>query len=443
MEIDRNATRTGTYWQLESAAYSDASPAEAASGFRQLLGEAVRREVGTDRRLGIQLSGGLDSSAVALLAAQSESASVHALSNRFETVVECDEGDYIRQVRSLMTAPGYERIADERSPLQTFLEWSPRWELPSVVPNLYLIDALSYLAAEHDLTAMLTGLDGDTIVSHGLNGLVDLARAGEWKAFAAEVVALEHRHYSNSDQLYRTYGAPELGGRVRSGHLPSTFTAIKTLRRDGVSRRLFRQAIRAGFSVIGQQAPIEPSLRLLRGETVARLELDSPQASSSSMSELEVQRRRLGAAPYAKGLEMLHTIEAATGVEARHPFFDRRLAEFCLSLPPEAKLRDGWTRRVLRDALADVYPEGIRWRETKADLTPAFLRGFLRQDAALLKHAVGKPIERLGSLVDPAVVRSAVERLINSERAQLDEVYAVWRIATAAIWMEAHDLGLA
>ena len=43
-------------------------------------------------------------------------------------------------------------------------------------------------------------------------------------------------------------------------------------------------------------------------------------------------------------LESADRAAAAHGIEPRYPFFDVSLVEFCLSLPGNHKLRDGWTR---------------------------------------------------------------------------------------------------
>ncbi len=62
--------------------------------------------------------------------------------------------------------------------------------------------------------------------------------------------------------------------------------------------------------------------------------------------------------PY--NFELMDRVAAGCAVEARHPFADKRLVEFCLALPAEQKLRHGWTRYIMREGLAPVLPEAIR-----------------------------------------------------------------------------------
>ena len=55
----------------------------------------------------------------------------------------------------------------------------------------------------------------------------------------------------------------------------------------------------------------------------------------------------------------------AHSVESRHPFLDYRLVEFAVSCPPDFKLRDGWNKSILRDAMKGILPEKVRLRKTK------------------------------------------------------------------------------
>lgn len=59
----------------------------------------------------------------------------------------------------------------------------------------------------------------------------------------------------------------------------------------------------------------------------------------------------------------------AHAVEARLPFLDYRLVEFLASCPLNQKMRDGWTKYVMRSAMKDVLPEKIRLRKSKLGFT--------------------------------------------------------------------------
>jgi asparagine synthase (glutamine-hydrolysing) len=54
-----------------------------------------------------------------------------------------------------------------------------------------------------------------------------------------------------------------------------------------------------------------------------------------------------------------------SGVEIRMPFMDHRLVAYVFKLPLGSKLGNGFTKRILRDAMAGILPESIRLRTTK------------------------------------------------------------------------------
>lgn len=55
----------------------------------------------------------------------------------------------------------------------------------------------------------------------------------------------------------------------------------------------------------------------------------------------------------------------AFAIESRLPFLDYRLVEFALSVPPEFKIKNGWTKNIIREGMKGIIPESIRTRKTK------------------------------------------------------------------------------
>jgi asparagine synthase (glutamine-hydrolysing) len=76
----------------------------------------------------------------------------------------------------------------------------------------------------------------------------------------------------------------------------------------------------------------------------------------------------------------------AHSLEVRHPFLDHRLVSFTINLPVELKIRHGWTKWVLRQAMSEL-PAAIRWRRDKQGfLTPEEL--WLKKDLRALIHSM-------------------------------------------------------
>jgi asparagine synthase (glutamine-hydrolysing) len=125
-------------------------------------------------------------------------------------------------------------------------------------------------------------------------------------------------------------------------------------------------------------------------------------------------------------LAEINHLAAADGMERRHPFYDRRVLEYCLALPPTQKLRHGWTRWVLRTAMAPDMPPAIRWRAGKSDLAPTFERNLLRDAAPRLDAAAAHP--QLSDYLAPGAVAAARAR---------GDATTCWRVLGVAAWFDA------
>ena len=103
-------------------------------------------------------------------------------------------------------------------------------------------------------------------------------------------------------------------------------------------------------------------------------------------------------------------LASACGVEERHPFYDPRVVAYCLALPPEQKLHQGWTRMVLRRSMEGILPDVIRWRTDKADLSPNFYRNLLQMEQASLDRLVTEDLDSLAPYINLDTLHTAHER---------------------------------
>ena len=100
------------------------------------------------------------------------------------------------------------------------------------------------------------------------------------------------------------------------------------------------------------------------------------------------------------------------GVEVRIPLLDHRIIEFAFSLPWTSKVRDGYSKSVLRDAIDAWLPASIVRRKTKIGFAPPiidWMRGPLK--TYLLDETQSSSL-RQSTLVDPAKLRGSVEDLL-------------------------------
>jgi len=123
----------------------------------------------------------------------------------------------------------------------------------------------------------------------------------------------------------------------------------------------------------------------------------------------------------------------AHSVEARLPFLDHRLVELCFSLPAEARIREGRTKAILREALRDQLPEAVVARRDKI--------GFSTPEATWLRNDLGALVaEVLGSrsFADRGYVRPKRLRELARRQAGGDLAHtgALWRCVNLELWLQ-------
>jgi asparagine synthase (glutamine-hydrolysing) len=129
------------------------------------------------------------------------------------------------------------------------------------------------------------------------------------------------------------------------------------------------------------------------------------------------------------GRERYARIAAATGMEARDPFMDRLVIDYCSRLPGRFFLKDGWPKSVLREVAADTLPKEVLWTGRKPHL------GWLYSDAVTRlgtdRGELDLPLlkEQLGSYVDTAALTSAWQEFQgggDSAQIHYAHILAVW-----------------
>jgi asparagine synthase (glutamine-hydrolysing) len=154
----------------------------------------------------------------------------------------------------------------------------------------------------------------------------------------------------------------------------------------------------------------------------------------------QLRHARLLCAPrVSQSFGVLDRAAAAAGIEPRYPFWDKRLVEYCLSLPSDQKLRDGWSRSILRRAMEGLLPASVQWRRDKLDFGPHMVRGLIRHRDMLHRIIYGSG-DGLGDFVDLAEVAAAYERVAaNPAAVDGNDVQTVWRTTMLALWL--HTVG--
>ena len=119
----------------------------------------------------------------------------------------------------------------------------------------------------------------------------------------------------------------------------------------------------------------------------------------------------------------------AHSIEARLPFLDYRVVETALSLPANIKIRDGWSKWVLRKFMSGRMPDEVTWRKNKMGFE-APEKTWLTRHSGTMKEAIA----------ESTVIREVADlRKLDSVWSSLD-YRSRWRLYSVALWEDAFDL---
>jgi asparagine synthase (glutamine-hydrolysing) len=387
------------YWSLEP---QDA-PAEPVEAVRELFLDAVRLQLRSDVPVGTALSGGIDSSAIAVAVAARGIEHQKTISAYFEDA-GFDERPYARAVVETTGAEAH---------WVTFTAAELVQNLPAIVrAQGEPFGSTSIAAGWHvmraakatGLTVMLDGQGGDELfagyrAAYGYR-IADLLARGEVGELRRELAAFWSRHGSSPLAASGVLARP---------FLPAAVGAAGRAR------------------LKGSATLAHPSIRGLD-----RL----PEANGHPFPDR--LRRHLAQTLTRRGLPELLRYEdrnsMAHAIEARVPFLDHRLVEVAYSLDGAQLLARGETKAVLRRALADLLPPRVRERQDKL--------GFVTPEGRFMREALGDlAAETFASrafgergLVDP---RSAQERLRRHRAGDGAAGMELWRALNVELWAQA------
>ncbi len=316
------------------------TPEQAAETLQRLVREAVVARMPATGPVACHLTGGLDSSAITVLAARHirhRGAKVLALTSLVTKGVgpaDLDEKPMIaavldqerdivhRQVEDMLPMPGQAE--------------DPDWP-QSVIggPD----DQMMAAAAAFGADRILSGVGGDEGASYnGANLYASLFRTGRLPTLARELTA---RARSDGLSLRKT-----IRGRLISPLLPAVF-------------RRRRQ--------VGIADPVHGAVRYLAA--AIRQEVERRRMAPALHSNKPADRARAFSNHHIPSRCTYYALMAARhGLATSFPLLDRRIVDFMLSLPIHLFVADGQARQPFRRAMRDILPEKVRLARHKLGL---------------------------------------------------------------------------
>ncbi len=348
--------RVWRWWnpaRVRTRSYRDAQ--QYVDELRHLVDEAVSARLRSDDPVAVQLSGGVDSSIVAMAAARLRGSGLApgspvSLCSMVFPGWACDETPFIDEVVARSGLPAF-RAAVAPIDVSACVDQVRRYcDLPDY-PNGAMSNPLKAWAHSRGVRVMLTGLGGDEWFQRSDGAAADLLRSGRLLALA---------------RWLREWPP---GGRLRPHRLWGE--AIRPLVPDAVTgfgRRLFRRHRMPDW--------LDESF-VRRTNLLDRIRPAVGRSGFESFAQSQAFAVAIGGGQ-TRAMEMEERSAGSFHLELRHPFHDRRIIEFGLALPDDMRWQDGVDKWLLRRAMREDLPQAVATRRGKAEFSQVFVEA-LRQ----------------------------------------------------------------
>ena len=397
------------YWQIEAKEDFGGSEAEAIAGLRDVLTDAVRSHLVSDVPLGAFLSGGIDSSLVVGLMAQTSGARVKTFSIGFDEPA-FDELEHARRVAQHFGTDHHEFVVkpDAVSILDRLVaHFDEPFADSSAIPTWYV----SEMARRH-VTVVLSGDGGDELFG-GYDRYVPHPRVVAFDRYSPRAL----RHVA-------AIAAARLPHGVRGKNF------LRHVGRDEQGRYL--------DSIRFFGADEKPDL--LAGDVRARLNGPDPETRLARHFERfshlpwPSQMMRFDAETYLPEdvLTKVDRMSMAHSIESRVPLLDNEVITFASALPASLKIKHGRRKHVLKEVAATLLPREILERRKQGFGVPlgTWFRGDMRE---LFADTLLSPSSLQRGYFQPSFVRQVVDEHLAGKR---DHTLRLWQLVVFEKWLQ-------
>ena len=366
--IKNGKKKVERYWFPEKIKINyDISEEEAIETLNAVLEEAVAKSVTALSQTAFELSGGLDSSSVVSVLAQKEDPSkIDSYSMDFGAL-KCDESTYVDTMLETYQVNHQKIVVDkldykEKYSLKNLYEISPHW--PISLTFAMLLPMLEQMKIDGK-KVVVSGQGGDHLFTGSPYVLYDLLLRRKFGEFYKEL-----NSYKRPWAAFKSYIIRPMLGEKNT---------------ERIKKLMGKKRKEKGFWDSCDIVDLSDKLCLKNPVLKNGLDMVTTAYHSTVMDG-----------------NLFHCAQEHFGIEYRHPFFDKVLVEFALSLPAEMKYRNRTIKRILRKAMKGILPEKIRLRKDKAEFSE-----IIRQqiDAIDVEVLLNEPnIVRLGLITQEDVL---------------------------------------
>ncbi len=416
MIVSADSLRCWEYWQIDpERQIRYRTDGDYAEHWLELFEQSVRARLRTVGPVGLSLSGGLDSTSIAAVAAPlladgtGPGGRLKTFSYVFDEYPESDERRFILPVVEKYNLDSAFIPGDDKWTFRHMHKWPVEQDFVFSDGYHWLARSIMDAAGASGVRVLLSGVYGDHLYEGSHLWAAAMLRDGRLGELAKAMRgAPSHRE---QHRTLITHGIRPLTP-AWAKHLYRRLAPVPTadlsdwLDQGFIERTNIQERI---------QPPDKRSRFTHPGQWVKAQNLLSPSISQGSCSTRRFYHAR--------------------GMELALPFRERRLIEFALAIPVDQLGRPGRTRYIMRNAMAGRLPEAVLERQDKTSFYPLFEKGVVYQE-----HATTAALTRNSEIVKRRIVRSD---WLSEERKKLRQggkiTIQFWLALSLELWLRKHS----
>lgn len=380
--------------------------------FQELFFDACKIRMRSDVTLGTALSGGLDSSATISVMANIAGSDSHERVNR-----DCQHAFVAAFPGTPLDESKYaQMVVDNLGIKSNFIDIDPTKEISKINKYFYMFEDLyitspipfmmTYRAIrENGVVVTLDGHGADELFGGYPFDYVNALRDSKFSSVETDnVFAAYYDNYVNQDDSLES-------------DLPSKSALLV--------QKLLKE-------------PIKDLIKKVIGRRTATFNKD---CNHNNFLKLDYLNKILYCSTHETILPTLlrnyDRYSMANGVEIRMPFMDHRIVSFAFSIPWTSKIRNGYSKNIIRDALVPFMPKEIAYRKNKIGFNTPIIEWMQGPMREYFLDTINSGEFINSNIIDAKSVKKQIEDIINDPKAGFGNGEIAWTRFMPYIWEQA------
>lgn len=421
--IKNKKLNSNKYWQLEigqNIKYKNSN--DYLEAFEEIFTLAVERRLKTPDKVGLTLSGGLDSSSIAVISNKlGIKNNLQIVSATLGNGKDIYEKPYVEDLINFTDMkPNFideNYIYNHKENFNIFLK---------NIDNLFdvqmnLIIPICMFISQNRINVLNFGVDGDLITSQNITSCkYPLKYLNIYKAFKGLYGHAKYNGLGFKDVILDNLVKPYIPQPIKifyknifkKSKIPENITNSDTLINDKFAESINLKE-RYEFMYNSKSLQFQPNIP----------------------EYMKKHYEILNEGFVTAGIERYNRVSSKFGIESRFPFFDIDLIQFCLSLPLEYKIGNGKNKEILRNSMKNYFPKSIFEQIDSYHLGPYYQNTFLEIYNKEIEYLSHNNFNLIGEYFDTLKLKQAYE-LYKSNKDFENYGFPIWKAFTLDLWLK-------